>query len=127
MSTVLLIGEDELLLQTRAAVLRTTGARTVCSNANSALGIQADQLCDLVILCHTLPELLCAGLAEAIHARWPRTAILLVTPTRAWESPYSDGAISAITSSEPQRLIVRAIELLSQRKSNSPNPQELPG
>jgi len=37
MSTVLLIGEDEVLLQTRAAVLRTTGAKTICSNAISAL------------------------------------------------------------------------------------------
>ena len=35
-STVLLIGEDDLLLQTRAAVLRTTGARTVCSNGRYA-------------------------------------------------------------------------------------------
>ena len=75
MSTVLLIGEDDVLLKTRAAVLRTTGAKTICSNAISALATQSDQLCDLVILCHTLPELACAGLAETIHARWPRTAI----------------------------------------------------
>lgn len=125
MSTVLLIGEDDLLLQTRAAVLRTTGAKTICSNPISALTIQADQKCDLVILCHTLPELLCAGLAETIHARWPRTAILMVTPTRAWESPNSDEAINAITSADPQRLIARTIELLSQRPSSSPSPSEL--
>ena len=30
MSTVLLVGEDQVLLETRAAVLRTTGAETLC-------------------------------------------------------------------------------------------------
>ena len=119
MSTVMLVGEDDLLLQTRAAVLRTTGAKTVCSNAVSALDLQEVHECDLVVLCHTLPEMLCTGLAETIHARWPRTAILLVTPTRGWESPNLDQAINAITSADPQRLIVRTVELLAQRPSSN--------
>lgn len=92
---------------------------------NLCFGTQSDQLCDLVILCHTLPEMVCTGLAETIRARWPRTAILLVTPTRAWESPYSAETINAITSVDPQRLIVRTVELLSQRRSTRPNPPRI--
>jgi DNA-binding response OmpR family regulator len=112
MPTVLLVGEDDLLQQTRAAVLRTTGADTVCSNPDLALAVQADRQCDLVVLCHSLPEPRCTALAEAIHARWPRTAILLVTPVRAWESADARQAIDAITSADPERLIVRSVELL---------------
>lgn len=123
MSTVLLIGEDDVLLKTQAAVLRTTGAKTICSNAISAFAAQSDQLCDLVILCHILPELAYAGLAETIYARWPRTAISLVAPTRAWESPYSAETINAITLADLQRLIVRTVELLSQRPSSTQFPK----
>jgi DNA-binding NtrC family response regulator len=112
MATILLVGEDDLLQQTRAAVLRTTGADTICSNADLALAVQADRECDLVVLCHSLPEPRCSALAEAIHARWPRTQILLLTPARAWESANPHQAIDAITSADPKRLIVRSAELL---------------
>jgi DNA-binding NarL/FixJ family response regulator len=87
MATVLLVGEDELLQQTRAAVLRRTGAGAVCCSASSAPAMQQDRECDVVVLCHSLPESLSTSLAETIHARWPRTRILLVTSARLWRRP----------------------------------------
>jgi hypothetical protein len=126
MSTVLLVGEDDLLLQTRAAVLRTTGAATVCSDACSALAAQADHHCDLVVLCHSLPEPLCVTLAAEMHSQWPSTPILLVTPARTWESGGADEAINAVTSADPERLILRTSELLAARPPGGPNPAELP-
>jgi CheY-like chemotaxis protein len=115
MSTVLLVGEDELLQQTRAAVLRTTGAETICANAASALAVLADRVCDLVVLCHSLPERLASALAQAIRSRWPGTPVLRVTSKRLWELPESDTAINSVTSADPERLISRTAELLRSR------------
>ena len=122
MSKVLLVGEDELLQQTRAAVLRTTGVENICTPPRSALAIQQDRQCDLVILCHSLPDQLCAVLADNIHIRWPKTRILLVTPTRMWESPHFEIAVDAVSSADPVRLIRRATELLKQPDAPSRKP-----
>lgn len=119
MSTVLLVGEDDLLQQTRAAVLRTIGADIICSDPGSALLVQADRECELIVLCHTLPEPLSADLADTIHSRWPRTRILQVTKSRIWEAAESIPAVDAISSADPERLIQRAIELLGRRQPHS--------
>jgi DNA-binding response OmpR family regulator len=125
MSTVLLVGEDELIQQIRAAVLRTIGAEIICSSAKSALAIQAAQQCDLVILCHSLPEQLSAALAQSIRVRWPETPILQVASSRKWEATGSDESISAVSSADPERLIVRTTELLGDRSSNNSKAREL--
>jgi DNA-binding NarL/FixJ family response regulator len=112
MSTVLLIGEDDLLQQTRAAVLRTTGATTVCCNAVSAMAVQADRQCDLVVLCHSLSETLSAALTETIHSRWPSTPILRVAAVCAWGAVDTDTTFNAIASADPEHLVGRTVELL---------------
>jgi len=113
MPTVLLIGEDELLQQTRAAVLRTTGAETLCCRPDSALTVQQNRECQVVVLCHSLSEEVSTALAESIHARWPGTRILLVTATRMWEKADAVAAVDAVSSADPAHLIRRTIELLS--------------
>lgn len=115
MSTVLLVGEDELILESRAAVLRTAGAETICCRAASALSIQARCECDLVVLCHSLSQPFVATLAEAIRSHWPRTRILLVTAARAWESEGTVPAVDAISTADPEQLIRRTVELLGRR------------
>ena len=109
MHTILLIGTDEMLLKTRAAILSKTNSAVVTSNAASALAIQEDRQCELVVLCHSLSPEICASLAEVIRLRWPTTRILQVVADR-WNSasPVVDGT----TSPEPDRLIGRTIELL---------------
>ena len=71
MPTILLVGKNDLLLKTRAAVLRTTGAATFCSKAASALAVQQLQRCDLIVLCHTVPEADRVSLASAFRRLWP--------------------------------------------------------
>jgi DNA-binding NarL/FixJ family response regulator len=117
MSTVLLVGEDELLQQTRAAVLRRTGAGAVCSTASSALSVQQDCQCDVVILCHSLPESLSATLARTIHSRWPKTRILQVTSARLWETAVGETGADAVSSSDPEQLILHTADLLSRPRS----------
>jgi hypothetical protein len=115
MSTILLVGEDKLLLQTRAAVLHTTGAETICCHPTSALATQAAQNCDLVMLCHSLPVPLRSELAEAIHARWPSVRLLQLVRTLAWEQPDPIDGVVAVSTADPVRLLDRTIELLGRR------------
>ncbi len=124
MSTVMLVGEDELLQQTRAAVLRTIGVDVVCSGARTAIDIQQDRECDLVVLCHSLHEPLSATLAEAIRSRWPKTRILLVTSSRIWEAAEVIPAVDAISSADPESLILHAVGLLGRRPSRGVRPQD---
>jgi hypothetical protein len=123
MSSVLLVGEDELLLQARSAVVRTTGAETFCCGAYAALAIQQQRECDVVILCHTLQPDFSAALAEAIHTRWPKTRVLQVSPTRIWEHSDSPGAVDAVSSADPERLLGRMVELLGRRGPTSAKPE----
>jgi DNA-binding NarL/FixJ family response regulator len=115
MSTVLLVGEDRLLLDTRAAVIRTIGVETLCCHAASALEVLADTQCEVVILCHSLPERLAAVLAEVIHKRWPRTRVLAVSSARMWEQFDARGAVDAVSSADPERLVLNTIQLLGRR------------
>jgi hypothetical protein len=110
MHTILLVGADEMLLKTRAAILSKTDSEVATSNAGSALAIQEDRECELVVLCHSLAAEVSISLAEAIRQRWPTTRILQVVPDRAW-SPASE-VVDGISSPEPDRLIGRTIELL---------------
>src|SRR5277367_2389373 len=112
MATVLLVGEDAMLLKTRAAVLGRIGAEIVCSNSVSALGVQADRECDVVVLCHSLREEVCAALAESLHERWPKTRVLLVVTQREWRPADAWAAVDGTSSTEPERLICRTAELL---------------
>jgi hypothetical protein len=115
MGTILLVGEDQLLLQTRAAVLQTTGAETICCHPSSAFTIQAKQNCDLIMLCHSMSARLCGELAEAIHSRWPNVRLLQLVPTMAWEQLELTDGVVAISTADPVRLIDRTIELLGLR------------
>ena len=112
MSVVLLVGRDEMLLRTRAEVLRKTGAEIVWAYPESALAVQADRECDVVVLCHSLPQEVSDVLSETIHRLWPKTRILLVSSARAWEMPDANAAVDGVSSSEPDRLILSTRELL---------------
>jgi DNA-binding response OmpR family regulator len=108
---VLLVGEDDLLLRTRAAVLRTIGVEVAITNASAALEVQAARACDLLLLCHSVPEEVAAVIAAIFRARWQATPILRITSLRSWGSSQTDG-LDAITSAEPDRLVKRTAELL---------------
>lgn len=127
MYTFLLVGKDEMLQQTRAAVLRTIGADIICTDPDSALEVQADQECDLVVLCHSLAEPLSIKLADTIHSRWPRTRILLVTSSRIWEATRTIPAVDAVSSADPESLIQHIVELLGRRQPQRVRPDASSG
>lgn len=112
MPAVLLVGEDEMLLHTRAAVLRMTGAEILRSGAASALDMQADRVCDVVVLCHSLREELWVRLAKEIRSGWPKTRILLVSADSVSEQAATSPGLDAVSPSDPDRLVKRTAELL---------------
>jgi CheY-like chemotaxis protein len=118
MATILLIGEDDFLLQTRAAVLRRTGAESVCCDVASALLVLEHQVFDLVLLCHSIPGHLCETISEIIRHNWPGTRLLHISAVR--ESEHFDPTDGVeVCSAEPERLIQRTVELLGRRKPGS--------
>jgi len=113
MAAILLIGEDSVLLRTRAAVLRKTGAQIETSDPRSALVTQSEKQCDLVLLCHSLSEARAASLAMSIRKQWPRTKILQVSSDRVLSESVATTMADAICSWEPERLIGRTVEMLN--------------
>ena len=116
MSKVLLVGEDETLLQTRAAVVRTAGVESVCCKPEAALSFLSQQSFELVILCHSLSEYTCASLAYVIHEHWPATALLAVSAATNIPQVAKDPPLVTITSAEPELLVLQVLELMHSRR-----------
>lgn len=113
MPAILLIGEDDFLLETRAAVLRETGAETVRSTVGDALPQLQARRFNVVILCHSIPEHLSETLAVLIRQNWPATEILQISATRDYEECTGDGV--TVSSATPERLIATVVSLLGRR------------
>jgi DNA-binding NarL/FixJ family response regulator len=114
MATILLIGEDEMLLYTRAAVLRKTGAEVVSCDSRTALEAQSDCRCELVVLCHSVSENRSESLAKAIKGSCPDTRILQLTAEQKARGVPASAAVDARCSWEPDQLTRAAVELLQQ-------------
>ncbi|HEV2645088.1 MAG TPA: response regulator [Acidobacteriaceae bacterium] len=116
MPVILLIGDDQTLQQTRAAVLRTIGAETVLADTRSAMAAQSQRLFDLLLLCHSVPEEVAAGIVRAFRSHTAFTPILRIAHLSTWDSSEEDG-FESVTSGEPARLLKRTAELLGIRRS----------
>ncbi len=112
MSKILLAGQDVRLLETRAAVLRKTGAEVVYCEGSQVCNIVVSEMPDLVVLCHSLSEVEAEAIADKVHECCPKTRVLLVVSQMADERENGDAKFDATSLSEPKRLITRAAELL---------------
>jgi hypothetical protein len=100
--TVLCIGKEPILLQTRTQVLRSAGFAAISSSElGSGLGQFATEDFDAVVLCHTLSAAERRAVFEFVRFYSPSTAIVQVFPTDRDRSPYADRTVS----SDPQSLI----------------------
>jgi DNA-binding response OmpR family regulator len=118
MPAILLIGEDEFLLETRAAVLRSAGAEMVCTGVSDAIPALEEKNFDVAILCHSIPGPVCQTVVEVIRQNWPSTRILLVSAVRSWETEDRTDGVD-VCAPDPEHLIARTIELLGRRKPGS--------
>ncbi len=112
MPKILLAGCDVRLLETRAAVLKKTGAEVLYCTGSHVLEVLVSENPDLVVLCHSLGRGEAEALADKIRSRSPKTRVLLVVSQVCEEKQYQDAKFDAMTLPEPVRLIKRATELL---------------
>jgi hypothetical protein len=111
MEKILLIGKDFGLLSSRAAVLAKTKAAVTCCYPNEVstlLGSNANM--NLVVLCHSLPADVRAGIIKDIRVKWPQAQVLQVL-TDLYETSGYD--VDAMAESDPPKLIEQVRELLS--------------
>jgi CheY-like chemotaxis protein len=110
---ILLAGQDIHLLGTRAAVLAKTGADVISCMGSKAVGMVKSERPDLLVLCHSLLSGNDAhSIADEIRACCKTTKILMVVSELESDLPVQDAKFDAICSSNPERLIVHANELL---------------
>lgn len=112
MPKILLVGQDVSLLETRAEVLKKTGADVVYCIGSKVLDVLASELPNLVVLCHSLTEQEAEAIADKVHACSPKTRVLLVVSQVFEEKQYLGAKFDATSLPGPLRLIQRAGELL---------------
>jgi hypothetical protein len=115
MPKILLAGQDFCLLETRAAVLRKTGAEVVyCAGSAGRQTVNAvtSEMPELLVLCHTLLHEEAEKIADRVHAYCPKTRVLLVVSPLIADRPYRDTKFDAICLPEPSHLITCVTELL---------------
>ena len=112
MPKILLTGQDVRLLETRAAVLKKTGAEVIYCVGSQALNIMVSEKPDLVVLCHSLMDVEANAIADKVHECCPGARVLLVVSQVIAEKNYADAKFDGTSLPEPARLIKRATELL---------------
>jgi hypothetical protein len=115
MPKILLAGQDVRLLETRAAVLRKTGAEVIYCAGCQVFNIVLVEMPDLVVLCHSLPEVEAEAIADKVHECCSKTKVLLVVSQAIEERQYQDHKFDATSLPEPKRVIKRATELLQEQ------------
>jgi CheY-like chemotaxis protein len=113
MPTILTVGQDEMLLSTRAAIFRNMQEDVVAANVRDALHILEDNHFDLVVLCHTLSLLEMIQISALAHQRNPGTRVLKVIATPFHTETAADVNADEEAPSDPHILVRRVKELLT--------------
>jgi DNA-binding response OmpR family regulator len=119
LQAILLVGEDMQLLDTRAAVLRNTGAEVECLRSAQVPESAGLQAFDLIILCHTLGEPEARTIADAAERLNHPPFILLLNSLSGPRQERSGIRFDAIAEAAPEVLVRTANELLSRRNGAS--------
>lgn len=112
MRTILLVGEDALLLESRALLLRSTGAETITASTYQFARQSAAEGVELVVLCHTIPAALRGAISDDARRRWTVPVVQVLKNEFEAEPTlrYADGIV---LSGEPAKLVRCASELLN--------------
>ena len=111
--SILCVGEDLDLLNTRAMLLETLGAEVKCATTLiEALEQVADENFDVIVLCHSLNQHAAVAISDAIRERKPPPLILKMTKYFGIEEEQAQFLCDAIVDARPPSLIDCARELL---------------
>lgn len=80
MREILLVGEDSVLVATRAAVLSRTGAKVICFPSAASPDQVVDHDIAVVILCHTLQQEAARKFIAATARHWPQARLIRLLP-----------------------------------------------
>jgi DNA-binding response OmpR family regulator len=111
MPKIVLAGQDVRLLETRAEVLKETGAEVVYCIGSQALKVVESERPDLLVLCHSLLNEEAEMIADRVHVCCSKTRVLLVV-SQVIDRPYEGEKFDATSLADPTRLVARANELL---------------
>lgn len=118
MGRILLVGEDQYLLQCRAAMLRNKGAEIVAGLTREAETATIGNV-DVVVLCHSIdPEMRVRFAAEA-RKRWPGVRVLQVLRCETELCPSAPYADASVLAGEPGQLIAETLELLNHSQAQA--------
>lgn len=111
MSKILLVGSDFRLLASRAAILSTTGASTVCCNPMEMMRDLKRERFDVVVLCHSLPSDDGDSVFEWTQIHWPGAKVLQVRMDGP-EKKQGPGRLQAALAAAPSSITLAAMALL---------------
>jgi CheY-like chemotaxis protein len=113
MRAILTVSQDEMLLETRAAVLRKANAEVIAATASEARKNLKSRQFDLVVLCHSLSVEETLELAALAHQQTIAVPVLTVVPNAVPVSEWRFIAADSVTSSDPRGLIEKVAGLLN--------------
>jgi hypothetical protein len=114
MQTILCVGENSGLLDSRAALLRLTGAEVVCCAPQAAPELIRTSHFDLAVLCHTLQYDQVNRISHAAGSQPEKTSILLLTPITDYHPFSCDIGCGVMVNAEPASLVRATTKLLEQ-------------
>jgi CheY-like chemotaxis protein len=119
--SILCVGQDAGLLDTRAALLRRIGAEVQCANgvAKALRAIESADF-DLLILCYNMQESEKRIISSAAHQQPHSPLILLLSSLSALDSGREGVIFDEIADSHPASLTACARDLLERRCGTIP-------
>ena len=90
---VLLVGKDEMLLQTRKLILGTYFQVEVAGRVSHAAQVMAAGRFDLIVLCESLSEKECERVAELAQTQNPRPKTLTLSATGRQSRDHGSGDV----------------------------------
>lgn len=112
MCSILLVGYDLWLLQTRALILRETEAAVYTCRPDQLEEATRGREIELLILCHSLSDATRRWVSAEAHRRWPQVRILQVVKNLYSSDKPDLYADDVVASCDPGILIQRARRLL---------------
>jgi CheY-like chemotaxis protein len=112
-TTILVVGQDPALLETRGAILRTAGCVTIPAlSIDEAIVHFVARDFDLVLLCHSMPAPNRYRLTSLIRATGSLTPVVTVAPLTG---QVPDSVTDATIAAEPERFLSGIEDACSRR------------
>lgn len=123
---ILCVGHDPTLLQTRKWMLEGQFEVELADTLTEALNVLRSRTFDLVLLCHSLNDLECKMICDAVFSQAPATRVLQLN--EGWREVRSlIGPLEQTSAAKPQNLIQKITEMAERARGAHRGPANLSG